>query len=62
MTMRIKTEELFRCDACGVEKINPIGWSYIAPRTGGSGDFRSGVEDICSECYYKIKATWPKRS
>lgn len=55
--MRIKTEDHYKCDGCGKEQVNPLGWSYISPMRGqhSDTDFRSGNEDLCSECYYEVK-------
>jgi hypothetical protein len=55
--MRIRTDDLYKCDGCGKEQLNPQGWSYLLPLIGDSRtDHRLGSrDDFCSECAYAFK-------
>jgi hypothetical protein len=57
--MLVQTDALYRCDGCGMDKVNPEGWSYLLspmlgdPRTDHR--LNNKIQHVCSECGYAIR-------
>jgi hypothetical protein len=58
--MKIEQQAKFRCDGCGVEKIDPMGWVHLQSiYRGGYVTFAIGTPtpstDYCSDCFSIMK-------
>lgn len=56
--MRIDTRTKYRCNGCGAEETNPLGWmsfSVLSPMTFVMTTGATHSEDFCRNCVTKMK-------